>query len=68
MCIRDRFLGLWTMLFVIPGIIKSYSYRMIPYILAEDPSADMATAFNTSIEMMNGHKMEVFIYCLLYTS
>ena len=54
------------MLFVIPGIIKSYSYRMIPYILAEDPSADMASAFNASIEMMNGHKMEVFIYDLSF--
>lgn len=63
---RDLFLCLWTMLFVIPGIIKSYSYRMIPYILAEDPFADMASVFNASIEMMNGHKMEVFIYDLSF--
>lgn len=63
---RDLFLTLWTMLFIIPGIVKSYSYRMIPYILAEDPSIDMQTAFSRSMEMMNGRKIEVFAYDLTF--
>ena len=31
---------LWTLLFIVPGIIKSYSYRLVPYILAENPDID----------------------------
>lgn len=38
MFFRDLYLLLWTLLFVIPGIIKYYEYRMVPYILAENPS------------------------------
>jgi uncharacterized membrane protein len=35
--LQDLFLVLWTCLFIIPGIYKIYEYRMIPYLLAEDP-------------------------------
>lgn len=66
MFFRDLYLFLWSLLFIIPGIIKSYSYRMIPYILAEDPSVDMADAFDRSIQMMNGRKLEVFVYDLTF--
>ena len=37
MFLKGLFQGLWSLLFVIPGIIKSYEYRMIPYILSENP-------------------------------
>ena len=40
MFLRDLYLVLWTLLFIIPGVVKSYEYKMIPYLLAEYP--DMA--------------------------
>lgn len=41
MFLRDLYLVLWTLLFIIPGVVKSYEYKMIPYLLAEYP--DMST-------------------------
>lgn len=35
----DLYIALWSLLLVVPGIIKSYEYRMVPYILAENPGA-----------------------------
>ena len=36
--LRDLFIWLWSLLFVIPGIIKSYEYRLVPYIVSENPN------------------------------
>lgn len=58
---RDLYIFLWSLLFVVPGIVKSYEYRMIPYILAENPGMDRKEAFKISREMMTGQKMEYFI-------
>jgi len=55
------FIFLWSLLFVIPGIIAGYSYAMAPYILAEDPSCTPMDALRRSKEMMDGHKMDLFI-------
>jgi uncharacterized membrane protein len=52
---------LWSLLFIIPGIIKYYSYRMVPYILAENPNIDSDRAITLSREMMNGNKLNLFI-------
>lgn len=61
MFFKDLFTFLWTLLFVIPGIVKSYEYRMIPYILSENPSMDKDAAFALSKEMMNGNKWKAFV-------
>ena len=57
---------LWAMLFIIPGIIKAYSYRMVPYILAEDPEIGANDAITRSREMMNGHKWNAFVLDLSF--
>ena len=57
---------LWSLLFVIPGIVKSYSYMMIPYILAENPSISKERAFEISKQMMKGHKGEAFVLGLSF--
>lgn len=54
------FTFLWTLLFIIPGIVKSISYAMVPYILVDDPTLDAQKAIKKSEEMMMGHKMEYF--------
>jgi uncharacterized membrane protein len=55
------FTFLWSLLFIIPGIIKYYAYAMTPYIIAEDPEIDAMAAIAKSQEMMRGHKMELFM-------
>lgn len=60
------FTFLWSCLFVIPGIVKSYAYSMAMYILADNPTMTAREALNKSKEMMNGHKMELFVLHLSF--
>ncbi len=54
------FTYLWTLLFIIPGIIKSYSYSQTMYIKAENPDIPASRAIELSRIMMDGHKGELF--------
>ena len=51
---------LWTLLFIIPGIIKSFEYAIIPYILADDAEISSKDAFKKAKKMMNGNKWRLF--------
>ncbi len=64
--LRDVILVIGTILFIIPGLILSYSYRMVPYILAEDPQIGVVDALKKSRAMMNGHKWSSFVYDLSF--
>lgn len=66
MFLTDLFLTLWFMLFIIPGFIKAYSYRLVPYILADDPDISAMDAITRSREMMNGNKMKAFLLDLSF--
>lgn len=57
---------LWSLLFIIPGIVKSYSYAMTPYILLDRPDLSPTEALKESEKMMNGHKMDLFILDLSF--
>ncbi len=57
---------LWSLLFIIPGIVKSYSYAMTPYILLDRPELSATDAIKESEKMMNGHKMDLFILDLSF--
>lgn len=57
---------LWSLLFVIPGIIKSYEYQMVPYILSENPGMPSREAFARSRDMMYGNKWAVFVLDLSF--
>jgi len=63
---RDVKLVLWTLLLVIPGIVKTYEYRMVPFILAEHPDMPSAEAFTASREMMYGEKWNAFVLDLSF--
>ena len=54
------FTALWTLLFIIPGIVASYSYAMTGYILAEDPDLTASQAIQRSKEMMRGNRWRLF--------
>ncbi len=60
MFLQSLYIFLWSLLFIVPGIIKSFSYMMVPYILAENPTMDRKRVFKLSRQMMRGHKMEAF--------
>lgn len=52
---------LWSLLLIIPGIVKAYEYRMIPYLLAENPELTSEEAFRLSRQMMDGQKFDTFV-------
>ena len=58
--LRDLFITLWAILFIIPGIIKGYSYRLVPYILRDNPELSATETITRSKELMDGHKMDAF--------
>ena len=66
MFLRDLFTTLWSLLLVVPGIVKHYEYLMVPYIIAENPAMDYKEAFQISKQMMDGEKMETFIMDLSF--
>lgn len=55
------YLILWFLLLIVPGIIKSYSYAMSSYILAENPEISGEEAICRSMRMMEGYKMKLFL-------
>lgn len=58
--------ALWSMLFVIPGIIKTYSYAMTTFILHDNPGISANDAITKSRRMMDGHKFDLFILDLSF--
>ncbi len=58
--IKNLSIFLWSALCVIPGIIKTYEYAAVDYILSVNPSMDYKRALDLSKRIMNGHKMELF--------
>jgi uncharacterized membrane protein len=60
------FIFLWSLLFIIPGIIKYYAYYLTPYILAEYPNVPATEALKLSMRMTDGYKGEIFIMSLSF--
>lgn len=57
---------LWSLLFVIPGIIKSYEYYMVPYIIAENPDMNINEAISISTAMTTNDKFNIFVLNLSF--
>lgn len=57
---------LWTCLLIIPGIVKSYSYALTPFILKDEPELKYNAAIEKSMRMMNGYKMKLFLLDLSF--
>ncbi len=65
MFLRNIYNALWY-LTIVGGIIKTYEYRMIPYILAENPQIERKEAFRISKEMMKNNKWKTFVLDLSF--
>ncbi len=58
--LNSIFIVLWTLLLIVPGIIKSFSYSMSYYILADEPTLTATEIRHCSIELMRGNKWRLF--------
>lgn len=66
MLIKYLYVVLWMLLFIVPGIIKSYSYAMTEYIMNDNPELERNAAIEASMRMMEGHKMRLFLLDLSF--
>ena len=64
--LRSLYVILWSLLFIIPGIIKAISYSMTPFIMAENPDITAKEAIEASKQLMDGHKGELFTLGLTF--
>ena len=64
--LKDLFIYLWSLLFIVPGIIKSYEYRLVPYIVSEDPTVNFRDALAESKKLMKGNKWRSFVFDLSF--
>ncbi|MBR1834722.1 MAG: DUF975 family protein [Bacteroidales bacterium] len=60
------FVFLWSLLLVIPGIVKSYSYALTPYILHDNPELKVTESLRCSQQMMQGYKGKLFLLDLSF--
>ena len=59
--LRGLYCFLWGLLFFIPGIVKTYSYAMTPFIMADHPNLTASEAIQASRDLMDGHKWELIV-------
>ena len=64
--LRALFTALWTLLLIIPGIIRGIGYFAVPYILAENPNLPWRRALQLSLSMTDGYKWRIFVFQLSY--
>jgi uncharacterized membrane protein len=63
---RDFLNILWYLLLIVPGIVKTYAYSLVPYILADNPNIGTKRAVQLSNRMTRGHKWSMFVLDLSF--
>ena len=66
MFLSGLFIFLWSLLLIIPGIVKAYQYAMVPYIMAENPDMEWRRALALSRRMTDGCKFDIFVLHLSF--
>ena len=66
MFLKDLKIFAWALLLVIPGIVKAYEYRLVDYLLAENPALSSAEACKQSRTLMDGNKWNAFVLDLSF--
>ena len=64
--LMNLFITLWSLLFVIPGIIAAFSYSQTIYIMLDNPKISPLEAISASKQLMRGHKFEYFVLQLSF--
>ena len=57
---------LWSLLLIVPGVIKALAYSQARYLAAEHPHLDAMEAISLSKKITNGHKGEIFVFYLSF--
>lgn len=66
MLIRDVFILLWTLLLIIPGAMKAYSYRLVPYLVKDRPELSPMEVLAESETLMRGNRWQAFVMDLSF--
>ena len=66
MLIRDVFILLWTLLLIIPGAMKAYSYRLVPYLVKDRPELSPMEVLAESEALMRGNRWQAFVMDLSF--
>lgn len=66
MLLRVGYTFLWSLLFIVPGIIKSLSYAMTPFVMHDHPEMRYDEPINESMRLMQGKKMKLFMLYLSF--
>ena len=66
MFLRGLYNFLWFLLLIIPGVVKHYAYKMVPYILIDEPDLESDEAIQKSMDMTNGQKLDLFVLDLSF--
>lgn len=66
MFLKELYSILWTLLFIIPGIVKAVEYSVIPAILAENPDMDYEEVFGIARSLTYGYKWDMFVLSLSF--
>ena len=64
--VKSLYTFFWSLLFIIPGIVKTFSYALVPYILSENPTISTKKAITISRKTMKGEKWHFFILGLSF--
>jgi len=64
--LRDLFIALWSILLIVPGIMKAYSYRMVPFIIKDRPELSTMEVLAESSRMMQGNRWNTFMLDLSF--
>lgn len=64
--LTSLFISLWSLLFIIPGIIAFFSYQMIYYIALDNPNMGIMEIIKKSKTMMKGYKWQYFVLVLSF--
>ena len=63
-CLVTLYVSLWSLLLVVPGIVKAFSYAMSPFLLVDHPEMGAAESIDESRRLMDGNKWRLFVLCL----
>lgn len=66
MFMQGLFIFLWSLLLIVPGIVKAYQYRMVPYLMAENPNLTWREALELSRKMTDNEKGKIFVLDLSF--
>lgn len=64
--LSDLFIALWSLLLIVPGVMKAYSYRLVPFIIKDNPELGSMEVLKRSEEMMKGNRWQAFLFDLSF--